>query len=123
MVSGVRVMVFDRVWWFGFVSGLLLFSVVCLVAVFQVRYLLATSIPNASTDAVAPKLGRWRMAMLLALLVLKTFGAGAAVYWALLVWRLPLLAFAVGLFVGLGALVLVSVLGPRFMPQKKNKND
>ena len=61
--------------------------------------------------------------MMLALLLLKTFGAGAAVYWALSVCRLPLSAFAAGLFVGLGALVLVSVLDPRFRPQKKNKND
>ena len=123
MVNGVRAMVFDRVWWLGFVSGLLLFSGICLVAVFQVRHLLATSVPTASTDGVAPKLGRWRTAMLLVLLVIKTFGAGAAVYWVLLVCRLPLLAFAAGLVAGLGVLVSVSVLGPRFRPQKKKKND
>ena len=123
MVNGVRAMVFDRVWWLGFVSGLLLFSGICLVAVFQVRHLLATRSPKASPEVAAPKLGPWRLAMLLVPLVLKTFGAGAAVYWILVVWRLPLLAFAAGLFVGLGALVLVSVLGPRFRSQKKKKND
>lgn len=121
-VGGVVAMALDRVWWLGFLSGFLIFSGICLVAIFQVRHLLASFVPESSIDGTTPKLGRWRIVLMVTLLGLKTFGVGASVYWILLVWRLPLPAVAAGLFVGLGALVFASVLGVRFGAKKKKKN-
>ena len=122
MAGEAMTMAFDRVWWLGFVSGFLVFSGICLVAIFQVRHLFAASVPTTSAEVMAPKLGRWRVVLMLGLLVLKTLGAGVAVYWVLLVWRLPLPAFAAGLFAGLGALVFASVLEVRSRAKKKKKN-
>lgn len=115
-------MAFDYEWWLGFGAGILLFSGIVLAAMIQVRHLLASSIPTASSDGTNPRLGRWRIALMILLLALKTFGAGVVIYFILVVWRLPLTAFALGLFVGLGAMALVGVLGPRFRVEKKKKN-
>ena len=115
-------MAFDRVWWLGFVSGFLVFSGICLAAIFQVRHLLATFVPKSSIEGASPKLGSWRVGLMVVLLGLKTFGVGASVYWILLVWRLPLPAVAAGLLAGLGALVFASILGIRFGAEKKKKN-
>ena len=115
-------MAFDYDWWLGFGAGVLLFTGIVLVALMQVRHFLATSLPAASSDGASPQLGRWRIVLMVALLALKTFGAGACIYFILVVWRLPLAAFALGLFAGLGMMALASVLGPRFRPEKKKKN-
>ncbi len=114
-------MAFDEEWWLGFGSGFVLFSAICLVAIILVRHLLSSSIPIASTEGVSPKLGRWRIALVIFLLALKTFGVGACVYWILVVLRLPLPAFAAGLFGGLTFLILGSIVGSRFGAEKKKK--
>jgi hypothetical protein len=87
----------------GFVGGLLLCAGIVASIFFQVRFLML-----ASTGEGRPR--GLRAFLMILLLAAKTFGAGLGVWLLLVVWRLPLGAFALGLFAGLALTIVFSIL-------------
>lgn len=114
-------MLFDIRWWWGFISGFLLFSVIFSGVFFQVRIFFVTSVPRVDDDGAVIKVGRWRIALMVGLLALKTFGVGVSVYVILVVLRLSLSAVGAGLFVGLAVMVVGAMWVMRFGSKKRRE--
>ena len=121
IAMAVVAMPFDIRWWWGFISGFLLFSVIFAGVFFQVRLFFVTAVPRVDDDGAVIKLGRWRIALILGLLALKTFGVGVSVYVILAVLRLSLSAVGAGLFLGLAVMVVGSMLVMRFGSKKRRE--
>ncbi len=114
-------MPFDIRWWWGFISGFLLFSVIFAGVFFQVRIFFVTSVPRVDDDGAVIKVGRWRIALMVGLLALKTFGVGVSVYVILVVLRLSVSAVGAGLFVGLAVMVVGAMWVMRFGSKKRRE--
>jgi len=90
----------------GFVGGLLLCAGV-VTTIFLLARQLLESAGKEGEGGGRPK--GFKAFLMIALLAIKTFGAGLGVWLLLVVWRLPLGAFALGLFGGLSLTVIVAL--------------
>lgn len=91
----------------GFVGGLLLCAGIVATVMFQVRHLLISAAGEGEGGGRPKGL---RAFLMIALLALKTFGAGVGVWLLIGVWRLPIGAIAFGLFGGLAVTVVGAIL-------------
>ncbi len=115
----------DNLVFVGFGAGFLLVLAILVGAILLARAMVGPAAPSNPTldeDLVSGIRGR-RLAGMIALLALKTFGVGIFVYMVVVVWCLPLLAFGVGLFSGLGAVVAAASIVHLIRPKKKTKNN
>ena len=126
MAGGATVLaMLDNQVFVGFGAGFLLVLAILVGAILLARAMVGPAAPSNPTldEDLVFRIRGWRLAGMIALLALKTFGIGICIYLVVVVWCLPLLAFGAGLFSGLGAVVAAASIVHLIRPKKKTKNN